>query len=1670
MSGRAAFLDSLGGGAGDSSAPSTPPRGVGNPVASSQPQHNWALDVVDSGENTNYVALARARSRAIASRVHDLHHVFTAYRQLLLGEAAVQAAEGGVAAAPFSGDEDDEAQLFSALAQSVMQMSEDVHRTGRGRAGGAGSAAGSRRRAKPVGSSVEARETEEQFESLVDLLAKQATKLTDDLDAIVLLAQARIDRADADAQTLAVQVRDAARAELAALRGEAAHQVRQLLDLNAVRQRSAKTVRRCFSGWRDRALHLTHRQHTLKRAAQRLVGVAIANAWGVWVGVVHETRLEAAHAEHSAVVEAARVQMQAHHERLVEQSFWRSQARSDTRLLQASVGRWCEFTAGSLVRKLAMRRVVQRLSAMQQAQAWKHWTLFVEEAKVEREQVAHSTAIDAAETRLHLQRESGARQVLLKLLRGMVAAAFDAWRWDVQHNSTLELTRLRAVSRLGALYQARAWQQWVAVVEEARVTAMCAAHDQAIGDAEAKLRSQRELIVRQAKHRSDVREVAKRLGTTFSGWFEVAAEQTRRRNLLTRATARMRMGVCYAAVDAWRGYTQEVIDRKLTMQRVVHRIGSLCASRALSQWVAQVDDARAQREQQAHVEAMDLAEAKLHKQRDSAVDHVLLRRWRQDQVLCFTLWAEQVRSKQQLVVVIGKVVVRIKAMMLYAAFDAWNVKVGEGRQLSLTRLRAVSRIAGLYQQRAWLQWIAVVDEAKSDRERTDHVSVVQSVGTALMMQWDTYVRLSQNRAYRRLIRSCFTGWADQMVMSASLIYIKRRIVSRVRGIRVSAVMTAWRDYTDAREMRMLTLLRVVKRLGDLALSRSWQAWLSMVGDQRLAAERDAHRATALTAQEAADVRRERLISQSAMKMGARGARVLLHSAFHCWISWTDLSANRRLITLRVMARTGVIYLRLVLRAWCAVTEESDKNRERLEYNAIIDDAEDILATQWETTVRHYLGRMDRLRRINALKWWVEWATTRAMLKNTLWRVRSRLDAMRAASSFVAWQAVASRLSWRRAVCVRAVKRMSMRELGGAFGAWQWCVVAKRKVKKTLSRVERNCLAETLAAWKAVAQRQRDGTAMMSYRAAVESAENLCLAQFHRSIQLLTERCAKRRALRWLNATWMHWIRFVEVTLREKQFAKAEFDLQEMQRQAEQLVELRVELAESHREQEELCHEAEQSARREKAAAEAHFAVEQERSEQVHAVAAVRDEVLGLRTELSDRERALDEASHREQLLAEHRELAERSKKEAERHAELERSEFVEMQKRSQIEHSMQAQSIEAAQSELLRMQRRETAEIEARQVAERQTAEAERRAEEERRVVNVSKRQAQVALDEISRLRKREAEESVHRQRAEAEIAQERVQQAAVIKTVEAEVSRMQEIFHAAGTPPASPRAPKQPGNAHEAASSIAEALRETAEVTQEELHRRAESVASLQAELAKAQADAILRAEAEAEAVLVAQAHAQAIIAQVHDSVGAQQAAREIVNRVESMALGEQPVAPAAAGGSRARRGSWLLGQSPGGSPGVSPPVEYHSHSPPQHLAPQLHLSPEAAELGRIQIPTSMSHRGGGLQIGFGGQNNHTTPPRGGVQVAVASGRRGVQAVMVPRHGAPPNTVQRGAAGWRAYELEAEELNAQAKADAKARRLAEKQADEMAAKLARMQALLADDDAASNHSSNGLD
>jgi hypothetical protein len=742
-----------------------------------------------------------------------------------------------------------------------------------------------------------------------------------------------------------------------------------------------------------------------------------------------------------------------------------------------------------------------------------------------------------------------------------------------------------------------------------------------------------------------------------------------------------------------------------------------------------------------------------------------------------------------------------------------------------------------------------------------------------------------------------------------------------------------------------------------------------------------------------------------------------------------------------------------MRVWFLATEEGAKERERLEYTAIIDDAEDILATQWETAVRHYLSRMKRLNQQRCLKFWVDWATQRANEKNIMLRVQSRLTAMRCAASFVAWQAHASRSVRSKTVCNRAVNRLTFCLLCDSFDQWCSCIRANKRVRRVLSMAQHSFVAFVWTAWKGAVVDLRNARKVHSFRTAVESAENLCLAQFHRSIRLLTERCARRRSLRWLSETWLHWERHVEISRREKMQAKAEFDLQEMQRQAELLVELRVELAESHRENAQLCHEAELSARREKAVAEAQFVVEQERSEQVQTVSLVRDEVLNLRQELSEREKELAGASKREAALMQQRELAERSYQEAERRAELERSEIFELQRQAETERSLQEQSIVAAQAELSRVQERELAEIKARKAAERDKEVAQRRASVERSEHAEAKRQAQIAMDEISRLRQHQADELAEQERrVEAAAAFERNQKALAMKTVHDEVSRMQEVFQAAGTPPASPRAPQQLSDTHDV-SSIADMLRATAETTQEELQRRADSLASLRAELDEARAEALRRSEAEAAARREAQEKARAMIEQAHDATSLQLAAQEIVSRVESVAHGEPAavtISSKSAGTDapsreerRARRGSWLLVPSP----------ESAYSSPPQHRsAAAMRLSPEGRGLGKVATSAvAVPRQVGGMQIQFS-HNVRTPPPQVARSYAMV-----------------PNTVQRGAGSWRAYEKEADELNAQAKADARRRLAAERQAEEMEAKLAQMQALLADD-ASDCSSQDGID
>ena len=109
------------------------------------------------------------------------------------------------------------------------------------------------------------------------------------------------------------------------------------------------------------------------------------------------------------------------------------------------------------------------------------------------------------------------------------------------------------------------------------------------------------------------------------------------------------------------------------------------------------------------------------------------------------------------------------------------------------------------------------------------------------------------------------------------------------------------------------------------------------------------------------------------------------------------------------------------------------------------------------------------------------------------------------------------------------------------------------------------------------------------------------------------------------------------------------------------------------------------------------------------------------------------------------------------------------------------------------------------------------------------------------------------------------------------------------------------------------------------------------------------------------------------------------------------------------------------------------------------MRLSPEVAA-GAVAVHRQV----GGTQIQF--SQNVRTPPQ-----------------VSRTHATVPSTIQRGAGSWRAYEKQADELNAQAKADARRRLAAERQAEEMEAKLAQMQAMLADD-ASDCSSQDGID
>ena len=105
-----------------------------------------------------------------------------------------------------------------------------------------------------------------------------------------------------------------------------------------------------------------------------------------------------------------------------------------------------------------------------------------------------------------------------------------------------------------------------------------------------------------------------------------------------RARSRAESRLLRTCVDGWLAAAAESRARKLAMQRVVFRLGSMQLTRAWQQWMLAVDESRAERVRAAHGSELVKREAVLDSQRESCVEHLRSRSQRQLTAASLGLW------------------------------------------------------------------------------------------------------------------------------------------------------------------------------------------------------------------------------------------------------------------------------------------------------------------------------------------------------------------------------------------------------------------------------------------------------------------------------------------------------------------------------------------------------------------------------------------------------------------------------------------------------------------------------------------------------------------------------------------------------------------------------------------------------------------------------------------------------------------------------------------------------------------------------------------------------------------------------------------------------------------------------------------------------------------------
>ena len=886
------------------------------------PAPAWASDIAGSTHGPNYVALARARARAIAARVRDLQGIFTDYRVEIFNGVEPNALP--LERAPGSAGRN---TLFSALAQSVLEMTEEVENLSGSRAGPA----------SKVYYTQTAKEMEEQFGSLVELLAKQATKLTDDLDAIVLLAQARVARAEATAK----------------------EQVRQLLMVQAVSRFRMKVKARCFACWR-RGSHRHETRHewrrqTVRKALLRLSRFAMLSAWAQWVAVTDSCRVqrerrrtqvalatereqyEAAMATAAAALAAQRESfdnmLAAQRESCVSMrrvqarrqllnncvSIWNSWAVKAVRRksvlfralerhhglrMEISFDGWRTHVAETRRRELTRLRTLTRLGTLLQTRAWQNWRVAVNAGKRRWEVAAHEAVIADAQRQLQRHREIAVQHSFTRHARHKrLPAAFDHWCTRASGQRNWSMVQQRVCSVLCDLRVLQVWQQWWGVVEEGRLHLEHADHGAELENE----RAQAEMAVAEV--------VATAAGHMQRQW-DACVFVWR-----SKALAKLR-SKCFAfwATSYRTGRSLELVRLRVTIRR-----GTLYQSRAWQQWLAVVDESRAQGERLAFNMVVQQVDTALNNQRNSSARQFVSAAQKMSLASCFASWISWNTTMRRYKLLHFRSLSRKHRIWAGAVFGAWNTWVSGSRQLEHTLLKTVFKLGHLYQARVLQRWMAAVDERKLHAERCGHQAAAAAAAAALTSYRSRTVnQVLIPRSVTRRLRACVFHWLEWSTRRISWVASLAKSLERTQLRRCVRVFDDWCARLDQEKKERLTCLFVFSRIGRLLLLRAWQRWLACVDNTRLELER-ADYAAALN-----DVDLTLSLQwESWIKQYLRGrVQNQIRACFASWLSWTAKQSQRTATIWRVKAKVSTIKFATIVARWRFAIAEQHRAREQ----------------------------------------------------------------------------------------------------------------------------------------------------------------------------------------------------------------------------------------------------------------------------------------------------------------------------------------------------------------------------------------------------------------------------------------------------------------------------------------------------------------------------------------------------------------------------------------------------------------------------------------------------------------------------------------------------------------------------------------------------------------------